>query len=130
MIGVGNLSNCSPDICCLCGPNIEFFGNYTGIIELIVDSLPANVGIGIVLETIRTGAMRVIHIIVKTEETQRLRVKFVLYCPICAYKHKQIYHSICQQVDDPGNKQNLPFPLSTSRRIWQQVDTTTLEFKA
>ena len=29
-----------------------------------------------VLETIRTGAMRVIHVIVKTEETQ----KFVLYC--------------------------------------------------
>ena len=37
-----------------------------------------------VLETIRTGAMRVIHIPVKTEETQRLRIKFVLYCPICA----------------------------------------------
>ena len=37
-----------------------------------------------VLETIRTGAMRVIHIPVKDEETQRLRIKFVLYCPICA----------------------------------------------
>ena len=37
-----------------------------------------------VLQTIRTGAMRVIHIPVKTEETQRLRIKFVLYCPICA----------------------------------------------
>ena len=36
------------------------------------------------LETIRTGAMRVIHIPVKTQETQRLRIKFVLYCPICA----------------------------------------------
>ena len=35
----------------------------------------------VVLETIRTGAMRVIHITVKTEETQRLRIKFVLYCP-------------------------------------------------
>ena len=33
-----------------------------------------------VLETIRTGAMRVIHVIVKTEETQKLRMKFVLYC--------------------------------------------------
>ena len=32
------------------------------------------------LETIRTSAMRVIHITVKTEETQRLRIKFVLYC--------------------------------------------------
>ena len=33
-----------------------------------------------VLETIRTGAMRVIHVIVKTEETQKLRMKFVRYC--------------------------------------------------
>ena len=33
-----------------------------------------------VLDKIRTSAMRVIHITVKTEETQRLRVKFVLYC--------------------------------------------------
>ena len=33
----------------------------------------------VVLETIRTGAMRVVHIPVKTEETQRLRIKFVLY---------------------------------------------------
>ena len=31
-----------------------------------------------VLETIRTGTMRVIHISVKTEETQILRIKFVL----------------------------------------------------
>ena len=31
-----------------------------------------------VLETIRTSAMRVIHVIVKTEETQKLRIKFVL----------------------------------------------------
>ena len=38
-----------------------------------------------VLETIRTGAMRVVHIPVKTEETQRLRIKFVLYCPMCAF---------------------------------------------
>ena len=41
-----------------------------------------------VLETIRTGAMRVIHIPVKTEETHRLRIKFVLYCPICALNLK------------------------------------------
>ena len=34
----------------------------------------------VVLETIRTGAMRVIHVIVKTEETQKLRMMFVLYC--------------------------------------------------
>ena len=31
-----------------------------------------------VLETIRTGTMRVSHITVKTEETQILRIKFVL----------------------------------------------------
>ena len=31
-----------------------------------------------VLETIRTNAMRVIHVIVKTEETQKLHIKFVL----------------------------------------------------
>ena len=30
-----------------------------------------------VLETIRTGAMRVIHIPVKTEETQRLRLSYL-----------------------------------------------------
>ena len=28
-----------------------------------------------VLETVRTGAMRVIHVIVKTEETQKLHTK-------------------------------------------------------
>ena len=33
-----------------------------------------------VLETIRTSTMRVIHIIVKTEETQKLRIVFVLFC--------------------------------------------------
>ena len=57
----------------------------------------------LVLETIRTSAMRVIHITVMTNETQRLRIKFVLYCLICAFKHKQIYLSICQQVDDLGS---------------------------
>ena len=77
----------------------------------------------VVLETIRTGAMRVVHITVKTEETQRLRIKFVLvlsylnsnttctvlpefkhnvcqqfalYCPTCAYQHKQVYLSNCR----------------------------------
>ena len=41
-----------------------------------------------VLETILTGAMRVIHITVKTEETQRLRIKFVLYCPTSVFNLK------------------------------------------
>ena len=46
--GSGNLSNCSSDICCLCYSTIEFCGISTSITELIVDGLPANVGIGIV----------------------------------------------------------------------------------
>ena len=63
----------------------------------------------VVLETVRTSAMRVIHISVKTEETQILRIKFVL---VLSYLNsnttsvnrsmilvtKQIYHSICEQV--------------------------------
>ena len=43
-------------------------------------------GFVVVLETMRTGAMRVVHIPVKTEETQRLRIKFVLNCPICGFQ--------------------------------------------
>ena len=50
-----------------------------------------------VLETIRTGAMRVIHIPVKTEETQRLRIKFVLYCPICALNLKIKRANFCRK---------------------------------
>ena len=46
--GSGNLSNCGSDICCLCGPTIEFCKNFTGTVELMVDGLLANVGIGIV----------------------------------------------------------------------------------
>ena len=42
---MGNLSNCSSDICCLCCPTIEFCGISTGNYELIVDGLLANVGI-------------------------------------------------------------------------------------
>ena len=85
-----------------------------------------------VLETIRTVAMRVIHITVNTEETQILRIEFVLvlsyknssttctvlpeskhnicqqfalYCPTCVYQHKQNYLSNCQ----------------SGQRSWQQV---------
>ena len=46
--GVGNLSNCSSDICCLCCPTMEFCGISTGIDELMVDGLLANICIGIV----------------------------------------------------------------------------------
>ena len=46
--GVGNLSNCSSDICFLCCPTIEFCGMSTGINELMFDGFVANVGIEIV----------------------------------------------------------------------------------
>ena len=46
--GVGNLSNGSSEICSLYGPTIEFCKNSTAIVELTVDGLLANVGIGIV----------------------------------------------------------------------------------
>ena len=46
--GLGNLSNCSSDICCLCYPTKEFCGNSTGVVELTVDGLLANVGIATV----------------------------------------------------------------------------------
>ena len=68
-----------------------------------------------VLETIRTGAMRVIHVIVKTEETQKLRMKFV----------RTVLHYL-----NFKHKQNLPFHLSTGRYIWQQVDISTLGLEA
>ena len=44
----GSCRIAAPIFCCLCCPTIEFFGNSTGINELIVDGLLANVGIGIV----------------------------------------------------------------------------------
>ena len=47
--------------------------------------------------TIRTGAMRVVHIPVKTEETQRLRIEFVLYCPICAFNLKIKRINFCRK---------------------------------
>ena len=46
--GVGNLSNWSSDICCLCCPTIAFCGISTGKNELIADGILANVGIGTV----------------------------------------------------------------------------------
>ena len=42
--GSGNSSECNPDIC----PTMKLCGNSTGIVELAVDGLLANVGIGIV----------------------------------------------------------------------------------
>ena len=46
--GVGNLSNWSSGICCLCCPTIVFCGISTGNNELMADGLLANVGIGTV----------------------------------------------------------------------------------
>ena len=43
--------------------------------------------------------LRVIHVIVKTEEMQKLRMKFVLYCTTWISNLNKIDHSICQQVD-------------------------------
>ena len=74
-----------------------------------------------VLETIRTGAMRVIHITVNTEETQILRIKFVLvmsylnsnstsvnslHCavlPVLTNTSKSTFPTV-HPVKDPGNK--------------------------
>ena len=56
-----------------------------GLVEVVVQTIELCACLtGFVflfLETIRTGTMRVIHITVKTQETQRLRIKFALYCP-------------------------------------------------
>ena len=46
--------------------------------------------------------MRVIHIIVKTEETQKLRIVFVLLLFDLNSNSNKIYHSICQQIDKSG----------------------------
>ena len=60
-----------------------------------------------VLETIRASAMRVIHVIVKTEETQKFRMNFVLHHYV-NFELKKIYHSICQQVDTSGSRSTSP----------------------
>ena len=84
----------------------------------------------VVLETIRTSAMRVIHIIVKTEEdaeTAHCVCSFLFYLNSNSNK---IYHSICQQIDKSGigstsqpwikdmrtAVQNVPKSLSCSRQ--------------
>ena len=46
IVDQGILSNCHSDICCHCCPTKELCGNFTSINEIIVDGLPANVGIG------------------------------------------------------------------------------------
>ena len=47
-----------------------------------------------VLETIRTSAMRVIHITVETKETQKLRVVFVLHCSTSQTQAKTTIQSV------------------------------------
>ena len=48
-----------------------------------------------VLETVRTSAMRVIHISVKTEETQILRIKFVL---VLSYLNQTHLSTVCTEL--------------------------------
>ena len=73
------------------------------------------------METIRTGAMRVVHITVNTEETQILRIKFVLVLsylnsnttsvnslpctvlPVLTNTSESAFPTV-NQVKDPGNK--------------------------
>ena len=50
-----NLSNWSSDICCLCCPTIECCGILTGKKEFMVDGLPVNIGIAIVLAIISSS---------------------------------------------------------------------------
>ena len=68
-----------------------------------------------VLETIRTSAMRVIHITVKTEETQRLRIVFTVLPEFELMESNKINE--CAP--------DLPYHLATDRHIWQRVDITT-----
>ena len=65
---------------------------------------PLSAQIVFVLETFRTGTMRVIHITVKTDETQILRIMFVLFY----LNSNKNYHSICQQIDKSGNGSTSP----------------------
>ena len=74
-------------LCCelLCAQHLQC--SFEPFPSFLLDSrlsCSSQLSVCFVSETIRTGAMRVIHIPVKTEETQRLRIKFVLYSPICA----------------------------------------------
>ena len=58
------------------------------------------------LETVRTGTMRVIHISVKTEETQILHIKFVLVLSYLNSNTSKSTFPTVDQVKDPDNKQN------------------------
>ena len=87
-----------------------------------------------VLETTRTGAMRVVHITVNIEKTQILRIKFVrvlsylnsnttsvnsLHCtvlPVLTNTSKSTFPTV-NQVKDPGNKF-----LLTGQWSWQQTN--------
>ena len=66
----------STPLVCFPQPHLHF-----GYLFLFLQESPFLLAIFcFVLETTRTSAMRVIHVIVKTEETQRLRIEFVLQC--------------------------------------------------
>ena len=89
----------SGDLFCtvsLCGLSLSLF-----LFSQLCDCL-------FVLETIRTGAMRVI---LKTAETQRLRVKLVLYCPICAFNWKIKRANFCRKQNCQMFNAQSPGPL-------------------
>ena len=70
-----------------------------------------------VFETIRTSAMRVIHITVKTNETQRLRIKFVL---VLSYLNStQHLSTICTVLSylSLQTQASLPFQLSIKSKF-------------
>ena len=66
-----------------------------------------------VLETIRTGAMRVVHITVNTEESQILRIKFVL---VLSYLNSNTVCPVLSYLCFP-TQASLPFQLSIRSKI-------------
>ena len=73
-----------------------------------------------VLETIRTGAMRVVHITVNTEETQILRIEFVLVLSYLNQTHLSIVCTVVSYLCLP-TQASLPFQLSN----WSKILATT-----
>ena len=92
-------SVCTQNLCCISTLSsvTRPLSNRTWAFECVPDWVAFLALALFVLETIRTGAMRVIHIPVKTEETQRLRMKFVLYCPVCAFNLKNKRANFCRK---------------------------------
>ena len=74
--------------------------------------------------------MRVIHITVKTEETQILRIKFVIVLSyLCLPTQASLLFPLSIR-NDPDNNQINHSALSTSQLIKQQIDISTFEYQA